>query len=137
LAGRELSRFRSPSIAETRARAPETLERFRELNWSPYGKTQIGQQALEPVLLDYAGRQPALEMRHGWSVEGFDEAGDHVEVHLADLDTGRRESVRARYLVGCDGGASTVRRQLGVRYNGRGKMRANVSFFFRSAEFLE
>ena len=41
-----------------------------------------------------------------------------------------------RWLVACDGGTSSIRRTLGIRYNGRGKMRANVSFYFRSKEFL-
>ncbi|MEZ6023794.1 MAG: FAD-dependent monooxygenase [Hyphomonadaceae bacterium] len=137
LAGQELSRFRSPSIAETRGRSRETLARFRELNWSPYGKTQIGQQALEPVLLDHAREQPQLEMRHGWVLRAFEQDDRGVVAQLQQVSTGRIEVVRAQYLVGCDGGTSGVRRQLGVRYNGRGKMRANVSFFFRSAEFLE
>lgn len=136
LAGRELFRFRSPSIAETRAHAPETLARFRELNWSPYGKTQIGQQALEPILIEYARAQSKLDLRHGWVLKHFEQHADHVEALIEEEATGRSENVRAAYLVGCDGGTSQVRRQLGVRYHGRGKMRANVSFFFRSAEFL-
>jgi hypothetical protein len=45
--------------------------------------------------------------------------------------------VRAQYLVGCDGGRSIARTGLGIRYTGRGAMRANVSFFFRSTEFLQ
>lgn len=137
LASQELSRFRSPSIAETRERAPETLARFRELNWSPYGKTQIGQQALEPVLLDFARRQSRLTLRHGWLLERFEQRADGVEAHLVECGGGRRDIVWADYLIGCDGGASTVRRQMGVRFTGRGQMRSNVSFFFRSAEFLK
>ena len=42
----------------------------------------------------------------------------------------------AASLAACDGGTSTIRKALGIRYNGRGKMRANVSFYFRSRDFL-
>lgn len=137
LAGQELHRFRSPSLLETRTRDPEALARFRELSWSPYGKTQIGQQVLEPVLLDHARTLAPLDMRHGWRFEGFEQHPDHVISTIVEVATGRRETVRSLYLAACDGGTSPVRRQLGIRYNGRGKMRANVSFFFRSPEFLE
>jgi 2-polyprenyl-6-methoxyphenol hydroxylase-like FAD-dependent oxidoreductase len=134
LAGHELHRFRSPGLAAVRRRAPEAVARFRELAWSPWGKTQIGQQALEPVLLDEARRHPLLEMRHGWRHAGFEQGEQGVTVALEGADG--RESVAARWLVACDGGASTVRRALGIRMGGRGRMRSNVSFLFRAPGFL-
>ncbi|MCP5471586.1 MAG: FAD-dependent oxidoreductase [Sinobacteraceae bacterium] len=137
LAGQELHRFRSPSIDEGRRRDPAALQRFRELQWSPYSKTQIGQQALEPVLVEHARTLPGLTLRHGWRCESFEQHPDHVLGHLCEVATGKRETVRARYLVACDGGSGEIRRALGIRRNGRGRMRANVSFFFRSREFLE
>ena len=136
LAGQELHRFRSPSINEGRWRDPAALQRFRELQWSPYSKTQIGQQALEPVLRRHAERLPGLEMRHGWRFEGFTQQDDGVLVTLTELATGVTETVRAGYLVACDGGSGEIRRTLGIRRNGRGRMRSNVSFFFRSKDFL-
>lgn len=137
LAGQELHRFRSPSIDEGRRRDPAALQRFRELQWSPYSKTQIGQQALEPVLVEHARSLTGLTMRHGWRFESFEQHADHVVGELREVATGRRETVRAQYLVACDGGTGTIRRQLGIRRNGRGRMRANVSFFFRSRDFLQ
>lgn len=137
LAGQELHRFRSPSIDEGRHRDPAALQRFRELQWSPYSKTQIGQQALEPVLVEHARTLPQLEMRHGWRFESFEQHADHVLAQIVEVASGRRETVRAQYLAACDGGTGEIRRALGIRRNGRGRMRANVSFFFRSREFLE
>lgn len=137
LAGQELHRFRSPSINEGRFRDPEALKRFRELEWSPYSKTQIGQQALEPVLRRHAESLASLEMRHGWRFETLEQHADHVYARIVDVATGRSEDVHADYLVACDGGASGIRRALGIRRNGRGRMRSNVSFFFRSREFLQ
>lgn len=40
--------------------------------------------------------------------------GDHVEAKLVH-DSGRAETVRARWLIGCDGGRSTVRERAGLR----------------------
>lgn len=51
----------------------------------------------------YAGRE----------VSGFTQDGDGVEVTLSDGET-----VRARYLVGCDGGRSLVRKLSGVEFPG-------------------
>ncbi len=137
LARQELSRFRSPSIREIRTRSPEAMARFRELAWSPYGKTQIGQQALEPILLEAAEALPDIDLRRGWRFETFSQDADGVTAEITHIATGRRESVCAGYLAACDGGGSTVRRALGIRYNGRGKMRANVSLLFRSPDFLK
>ncbi|MFF4472167.1 rifampin monooxygenase [Streptomyces sp. NPDC001599] len=50
---------------------------------------------------------------HGGAVAGFQQDGEGVTVELAD---GRR--LRSRYLVGCDGGRSTVRKLLGVPFPG-------------------
>jgi 2-polyprenyl-6-methoxyphenol hydroxylase-like FAD-dependent oxidoreductase len=135
LSGHELHRFASPPVARIRARDPEAAKRWRELEWSPYGKTQIGQQALEPVLLAHAQRQPELTLRHGWKLAGFEDRGDHVLATLED-DAGATEQVETAWLVACDGGASMVRRALGIRMHGRGRMRSNVSYLFRSREFL-
>jgi 2-polyprenyl-6-methoxyphenol hydroxylase-like FAD-dependent oxidoreductase len=136
LAGHELHRVSSPSIRETIERPPEIMARHRDLHWSPYSKTQIGQQALEPVLWDFAAAQPSVTLRHGWRLSSFVEEDDRVCGQAEEVATGRRATIRARYLVACDGGGSSIRRSLGIRMNGRGRMRANVSFYFRSPEFL-
>jgi 2-polyprenyl-6-methoxyphenol hydroxylase-like FAD-dependent oxidoreductase len=136
LTGHLLHRIVSPSIRETRTQAASGANRNRELAWSPYYKTQIGQQALEPVLWRFAGSQRSLALRHGWRFLDFTEDEQGVSARIVELASGREEIVPARYLVGCDGGTSAVRKQLGIRYNGRGQMRANVSFYFRSTDFL-
>jgi 2-polyprenyl-6-methoxyphenol hydroxylase-like FAD-dependent oxidoreductase len=130
LAGHELHRFRSPGLEAIRRRDPRAVARFRELAWSPYGKTQIGQQALEPVLVEEARRQPLLDLRYGTRFEGFEDHGDHVACTVAG------QTIRARYLVACDGGPSAIRRALGIRFGGRGRMRSNVSYLFRAPGFL-
>ncbi|GAB3768222.1 rifampin monooxygenase [Microlunatus parietis] len=53
------------------------------------------------------------EVRRGCAVTGLEQDEDGVTVELAD---GSR--LRSRYLVGCDGGRSTVRRLLGVGFPG-------------------
>ena len=45
--------------------------------------------------------------------------------------------VRAKYLVGCDGGSSTVRKQIGMRLEGQGRIRQIHQTFFRSNELFD
>ncbi|MGV9359915.1 rifampin monooxygenase [Amycolatopsis sp. NPDC003731] len=53
------------------------------------------------------------EVRHGAAVVDFRQDDDGVTVELAD-----GERLRARYLVGCDGGRSTVRKLSGIGFPG-------------------
>jgi 2-polyprenyl-6-methoxyphenol hydroxylase-like FAD-dependent oxidoreductase len=136
LAGQEIDRFTSPSIRETRTRDPAAVARFKELAWSPYAKTQIGQQALEPVLVARALNEPNIDLRRGHRFEGFTQDETGVTGHIVDLETGQAQTVRAQYLAACDGGPGGIRRSLGIKRNGRGKMRSNISFYFKSTDFM-
>ncbi|WP_422739842.1 rifampin monooxygenase [Micromonospora sp. WMMD729] len=64
-------------------------------------------------LLEEHAVEVGVEVRRGSEVVGLSQDDDGVTVELAD---GTR--VRSRFLVGCDGGRSTVRRLLGVGFPG-------------------
>ena len=64
-------------------------------------------------LLEAHAIQRGAEVRRGSAVVGFEQADEGVAVELAD-----GERLRARYLVGCDGARSTVRKRLGVGFPG-------------------
>ncbi|MGW2463546.1 rifampin monooxygenase [Streptomyces sp. NPDC001761] len=77
----------------------------------PYGLA-ISQQATERLLNERA-LETGAEIRRGREVVGLSQDADGVTAELAD---GTR--LRSRYLVGCDGGRSTVRKLLGVGFPG-------------------
>lgn len=64
-------------------------------------------------LLEEHAIELGAQVRHGCAVVGFEQDDDGVTVELAD-----GERLRSRYLVGCDGGRSTVRKLLGVAFPG-------------------
>ncbi|MFF6783587.1 rifampin monooxygenase [Streptomyces sp. NPDC012510] len=70
------------------------------------------QPLTERLLLERAFELGA-EIRRGHEVSGLSQDEDGVTVELAD-----GTSLRARYLVGCDGGRSVVRKRLGVDFPG-------------------
>ncbi|MFF9208941.1 MULTISPECIES: rifampin monooxygenase [unclassified Streptomyces] len=77
----------------------------------PYGLSTL--QPVTERLLRERALELGAEIRLGCEVTGVRQDPDGVEVELAD---GTR--LRSRYLAGCDGGRSTVRRQLGVAFPG-------------------
>ncbi|MBO4259758.1 rifampin monooxygenase [Streptomyces griseorubiginosus] len=72
----------------------------------------IPQPVVERLLAEHAV-ELGTEIRRGSEVTGLSQDEDGVTVELAD---GTR--LRSRYLVGCDGGRSTVRKLLGVGFPG-------------------
>jgi 2-polyprenyl-6-methoxyphenol hydroxylase-like FAD-dependent oxidoreductase len=81
---------------------------------------QVGvlQARVEEVLADrFAGL--GGDMRQDWRLTGFEQDDEGVTVHGP-------ETLRARYLVGCDGGRSTVRKLLGVGFPGTDATRWNT-----------
>ncbi|MEV7737031.1 rifampin monooxygenase [Streptomyces sp. NPDC088921] len=72
----------------------------------------IPQPTIERLLEEHA-TQLGAQVRRGGAVTGFDQDDEGVTVELAD-----GERLRSRYLVGCDGGRSTVRKLLGVGFPG-------------------
>ncbi len=72
----------------------------------------ILQPVTEGLLAEHAAKLGA-EVRRGCALTGLSQDEDGVSAELAD-----GTQLRARYLVGCDGGRSTVRKQLGVGFPG-------------------
>ena len=137
LSEHELHRAKFTSMGEFMSYPPGLEEIVPDAKYSPYFKTQIGQQQLEPVVREFASMQPGVQLRYGWQLNDFVQDVDGVTATIVERKSGESQQVRAKYLVGCDGGKSIVRTGLGINYFGRGAMRPNVSFFFRSSRFLD
>ncbi|WP_394840747.1 FAD-dependent monooxygenase [Pendulispora brunnea] len=75
--------------------------------------TQFGSEMehLERVLAAHA-LSMGVEIQRGHGVEGFESSNDEVLVRAGD------QRFRARWLVGCDGARSTVRKQAGFEFVG-------------------
>ncbi|WP_189971003.1 rifampin monooxygenase [Streptomyces violascens] len=77
----------------------------------PYGLATP--QPVTERLLNERAVELGAEIRRGCEVTGVSQDEDGVSVELAD-----GTHLRSRYLVGCDGGRSTVRKLLGVGFPG-------------------
>ncbi|MFE6664851.1 FAD-dependent monooxygenase [Streptomyces sp. NPDC057697] len=76
------------------------------------------QDALEPVLSGRARASAGDRVRFGTRLLSFTQDEEGVSTELEDRADGERRTVRAGWLVGCDGAASTVRAGAGVRMDG-------------------
>jgi 3-(3-hydroxy-phenyl)propionate hydroxylase len=80
----------------------------------------IWQNQIERIMAAWIAELP-VQILYGREVTGFAQDDTGVEVHL---DGGER--LRARYLVGCDGGRSLVRKAAGIGFPGCDATRSNL-----------
>jgi 2-polyprenyl-6-methoxyphenol hydroxylase-like FAD-dependent oxidoreductase len=120
LRGYELGRVRVASLAE-RAHLPASPERGM-----PCPQTWF-----DPILQEYARSFPHVTLRHSTRLESFVQDTDGVTATLRDRLTGRGETVRTKYLVGCDGFASTVRELLGIEIRGEPHIDWSMTIYLR------
>jgi 3-(3-hydroxy-phenyl)propionate hydroxylase len=72
------------------------------------------QPELEAILRDGVARFANIDVRLRTEAFALDEHDDHVRVRYENLAAGALSAVTARYVVGCDGARSTVRRFMGA-----------------------
>ena len=87
---------------------------------------RANQMYVEEILADACASSPLITLRRGWQLKDFSREANGVEVRLQQSGDADTVIVRAAYLVGCDGGRSQVRRQLGIHYAGEGPIGASL-----------
>jgi 2-polyprenyl-6-methoxyphenol hydroxylase-like FAD-dependent oxidoreductase len=112
-----LLRLPYPSIAQATADIRVTTDGTAPCE--PY--QLISQYTLEPLLKSAAEETPGVSVRFGCELLSLRQDTEAVTAIIRDLE-GASRSVRAAYLVGCDGGGSRVRRELGIELRGEGNL---------------
>jgi len=105
-------------------------EKVRDV--SPCARVFVTQSGLEPLLQRRAAELGA-ELRFGTAMTSFEQDEDGVTAVIRDRDTGRTQTVRARYMIAADGSHSRVRESLGIRMPGRGVFSNSVTIYFRAS----
>jgi 2-polyprenyl-6-methoxyphenol hydroxylase-like FAD-dependent oxidoreductase len=127
-----LLRLSYPSVAQAQAETRATND--GSLPLEPY--QLISQYTLEPLLKSVAETIPAITVRFGCEFLSLrqDQHGVTARVRTSHEDT---QELRASYLVGCDGGASPVRKQLGIELAGEGNTLALRQALYRCDELFD
>ena len=109
LTGYELGRLDLAASGGSKQGDPTAA--MREMGKSSPTFTSIcPQDVYEPILRDAAEAAPAGDVRFHTKLESFDADGDGVRAVIRSLDDGREHTVRAEYLLACDGAASPISR---------------------------
>ena len=123
LAGQELARLHICGTGEDR--------RSEYLQASPCTNLDVPQLYLEPVLVNNAAARGAS---FAFNTEYLDHRQDEhgVTARLQDRLTGRQYEVRAKYLIGADGGRSKVADELGLPMEGHMARAATAYVLFEA-----
>jgi 2-polyprenyl-6-methoxyphenol hydroxylase-like FAD-dependent oxidoreductase len=95
----------------------------------------ISQYTLEPLLKSVAETLPSVTVRYGCEYLSFTQDANSVTGEMNE--GGRTSHITAKYLVGCDGGSSTVRKQLGFKLEGEGNILQLRQALYRCDELFE
>jgi 2-polyprenyl-6-methoxyphenol hydroxylase-like FAD-dependent oxidoreductase len=120
LTGYELGREPFPSPREERP-PPQ----------SPQKRERCPQDFFDPVLARFARGFAHVRLRYRTELVDFQEHAQGVRATLVDHASGKRETIEASYLVGCDGGASGVRERLDVAMSGSPVLTYTTNAIFR------
>lgn len=132
MTGRELSRIPIPC-----RRDRYTVTDGPDGWWpTPEPPHRINQIYLEPILFAHAAATPGVTIRTRTRFEDLAQDDAGVTACARDLDSGEELTVAARYLVGCDGGRSAVRRAIGARLVGDDVITRVQSSYIRAPGLL-
>jgi 2-polyprenyl-6-methoxyphenol hydroxylase-like FAD-dependent oxidoreductase len=131
-----------PSVAQAKAQIAATND--GSLPLEPY--QLISQYTLEPLLKSIAETLPTVSVRYGCELLSF--AQDQGAVTARVRGTAGKSSdgksfddqtseIQALYLVGCDGGSSVVRKQLGIALQGDGNLLQLRQALYRCDDLYE
>jgi 2-polyprenyl-6-methoxyphenol hydroxylase-like FAD-dependent oxidoreductase len=127
-------------IELTRIPIPCRRDRYTETEgpdawWpTPEPPHRINQIFLEPVLLEHAAALPGVTLLNRTQVTQFEQDDEGVVATATDLDHGTTRTIRARYMVGCDGGSSGVRKQIGAKLEGTAVIQRVQSTYIRAPQ---
>jgi 2-polyprenyl-6-methoxyphenol hydroxylase-like FAD-dependent oxidoreductase len=121
-----------PSVAQ--AQAETRASNDGSLPLEPY--QLISQYTIEPLLKAIAETIPAVTVRFGCEFLSLQQDGDGVTARVRTSDGGTQD-LRAAYLVGCDGGTSPVRKELGIKLAGEGNLLGLRQALYHCEELFE
>jgi len=125
LTGYELGRERFPGIGQ----APPPKE-------SPQRRERCPQNMFDPILRAFAASQKNVTLRYRTRLVSFTQNADLVTAVVENVESGAREEILARYIVGCDGARSLVRETLGIAMQGNPVLTYTTNVIFRCPHLL-
>ncbi|MGC1777180.1 MAG: FAD-dependent monooxygenase [Xanthobacteraceae bacterium] len=121
-----------PSVAQSQANIRAVNDGTSPLE--PY--QLISQYTLEPLLKSVAETLPSVTVRYACEFLSLRQDGEGVTARVQPAG-GEQQDIRAAYLVGCDGGASAVRKELAIELSGEGNLLGLRQALYRCDELFD
>jgi 2-polyprenyl-6-methoxyphenol hydroxylase-like FAD-dependent oxidoreductase len=127
----------------TRIAIPCRRDRFTakngpDCNWpTPEPPHRINQIFLEPILFEHAAAQPRIRIINRSCAEDVVVEDSSASLGLRDLDTGTVRRAGCRFLIGCDGARSVVRKAIGAELSGDAIIQRVQSTFIRAPGLID
>ena len=109
----ELARINIPSLRQRLAPGSSDLE------IGPEPLQRASQMFVESILKQELEKKPNVDLRFGWKLNSFEQKKSFVISEICDITCNKTERIKSKFLIGCDGGRSSVRRSLGIEYSGK------------------
>jgi len=131
--GRELTRIKIPC-----RRDRFTATDGADGNWpTPEPPHRINQIFLEPILFAHAASQKRIAIINRSSVEKVVVEKKSASVSLRDLESNVVRRLDCRFLIGCDGARSIVRKAIGAELSGDVVIQRVQSTFIRAPDLID
>jgi 2,4-dichlorophenol 6-monooxygenase len=98
---------------------------------SPTTICDIPQNLLEPILVDTAASRGATVM-FNWEYVGLEQDADGVTVEVKDYVSGLHHKIRAKYVIGADGGRSKIAEDIGLPMEGKMGVAGSMNIVFEA-----
>ncbi|MEM7337224.1 MAG: FAD-dependent monooxygenase [Actinomycetota bacterium] len=113
-------------------RLPFERQGEENLAVTPTPLRNLSQHHLEPILTAELRARAGAELWYGHQWHESTEDADGVASTIVDLSSGRSVKVRSRYVIGCDGAGSGVRKMLGIEMVGPPLIQCTLAINFAS-----
>ncbi|MFD1677956.1 FAD-dependent oxidoreductase [Alicyclobacillus fodiniaquatilis] len=100
---------------------------------SPAMRSWITQDVLEPILLSEAEKRGGGHFCFSTELVSLAQDDAGVTVTVRDRTDASEQTIRADYVIACDGAKSPIRLQLGIDMTGRKSLGHVINVYFRSA----
>ena len=116
--GMEIARIVQPSRSERMSANGASAPGFPDSHWAtPEPVVRASQLYLNPILFNHAKTYDRITLLTETTFLSYEDCGDQVKA-TCRTSSGEELVVEGRYLIGCDGASSAVRKQMGVKLEG-------------------
>jgi 2-polyprenyl-6-methoxyphenol hydroxylase-like FAD-dependent oxidoreductase len=133
MTGIELSRLSFPS-----SRGRLAGEKALDSSWpTPEPSHRINQTYFEPILFAHASAQGNIRIINRTTFESYEQDDEKIVSKARNLDSGEIASIASKFMVGCDGGGSKIRKMIGGNFTGVPEIQRVQSTYIHAPTLME